>query len=75
LAKDEAKVLCQTPTPGEKGTRIAKWKYDVVRAAMLKAVPDDETGVEFKRLAALVKKHLSEADLQRLGSLSGIPPR
>ncbi len=70
MAKGEAKVLCQTPTPGKKGTRISKWKYDLIRAAILKAAPDDETGVEFKRLPALVKKHLSEADLQRLGSLS-----
>jgi hypothetical protein len=62
VAKEEAKVLCQTPTLGKKGTRIAKWTYDIVRATILKAVPDNETGVEFKRLPALVKKHLS-ADL------------
>ena len=70
MATDEARVLCQTPTPGKRGTRIARWKYDAVRAAILKVVPADEDGVEFRSLAGLVEKALSETDLERLGSAS-----
>ena len=48
----EPRILCETPTPGKAGTRIARWKYDVVRAKILEAVPQDETGVEFGRLVS-----------------------
>ena len=67
---DEAKVLCKTPTPVKKGTRILKWKYDLIRSAILAVVPQDEVGVQFRDLPKLVKGLLTEEDLQRLGSLS-----
>ncbi len=67
---DEPKVVCETPTPGKQPTRIPKWKYDLVRAAILKAVPADEQGVEFRRLADLVERSLDPADLEKLGSVS-----
>ena len=69
MSNHEPKVLCSTPTPGKHGTRIPKWKYELVRAAILDIVPDDETGIEFKGLPALIEERLSEDDLQRLGSL------
>ena len=69
MSNHEPKVLCRTPTPGKRGTRIHKWKYELMRAAILDIVPDDETGIEFKRLPALIEERLSEDDLQRLGSL------
>lgn len=37
---DEPRVLCETPTSGKRPTRIAKWKYDLLRTAILKVVPD-----------------------------------
>ena len=58
MAKSEPKILCKTPTPGKQGTRIAKWKYDSVRAAIRKAVAQGADGVELRDLSALVKKHL-----------------
>ncbi len=67
--REEPKVLCKTPTPGKKGTRIPKWKYDLIRSAILAVVPQDEVGVEFKDLPRLVKGLLTEEDLNRLGSL------
>lgn len=70
MPTEEAKVLCLTPTPGKQGTRIDRWKYDAVRAAILQAVPADDTGVEFKRLPDLVRQNLSADDLGHLGSVS-----
>ena len=66
----ENKVLCETPTPGKQPTHIAKWKYDLVRTAILAAVPAEEGGVEFSRLPELVEGQLSPGDLERLGSVS-----
>lgn len=66
----EDKVLCETPTPGKKPTRIDRWKYDAVRSAILSNLPVDEPGVEFNKLPKLVKAQLSQNDLDRLGSVS-----
>jgi hypothetical protein len=70
MSKDTARVLCQTPTPGKQGTLIARWKYEAVRAAILRAVPRDERGVEFKQLPDLVRQHLAPQSLKELGSVS-----
>jgi hypothetical protein len=67
--KEEPKVLCKTPTPNKNGTRILKWKYDLIRSAILAVVPQDEVGIQFKDLPRLVKGLLTEEDLERLGSL------
>jgi hypothetical protein len=70
MRADEPKVLCETPTPGKRPTRISKWKYDLVRSAILRAVPDDERGIEFRQLAGLVRDLISPDELDRLGSVS-----
>ena len=67
---NQERVLCQTPTPGKQPVRIAKWKYDLVRTAILVVVPADEGGVEFSRLPELVEGQLSASDLEGLGSVS-----
>ena len=64
----EEKALCQTPTPGKKPTSISKWKYDLVRSAILASIP--ESGIEFKRLARLVENQLTPEELDLLGSVS-----
>lgn len=66
----EPKVLCQTPTPGKQGVRIAKWKYDALRKAILKVVPKKVEGLIAKDLPEHVKKVLPKNDLEKLGSLS-----
>lgn len=66
----EEKILVETPTPGKQPTRIDKWKYDLVRDAILSVVPADENGVEFSQLAQSVKAQISADDLERLGSVS-----
>lgn len=67
--RSDSKVLCQTPTPGKKGTRIPRWKYELVREAILGAVPADPEGITFRSLASLVEAALSAEDRQRLGSI------
>lgn len=70
MAKNEVKVLCETPTPGKEGTRIPKWKYDVVRAAIRKVVPRSKEGIEFRELPALVNQALCADDRRKLGSIT-----
>ena len=70
MAYKEDKVTCETPTPGKKPTRIAKWKYDLIRTAILAVVPSDDQGVEFRVLPKLVEGQISADDLKRLGSVS-----
>jgi len=64
------KVVCETPTPGKQPTRIVRWKYDLVRSAILKSIPSGHPGIEFARLAAMVKSCIESRDLERLGSVS-----
>ena len=70
MAKVETKVLCETPTPGKKGTRIPQWKYDAVRAAILKVVPRSKEGIEFRKLPDLVEEVLSVDARRNLGSVT-----
>ncbi len=69
MEEDELKIMCYTPTPGKKPVRIDRWKYDLVREAILDVLPADDTGVIFMELPALVEAQLSAVDLQRLGSV------
>jgi hypothetical protein len=64
------KVLCQTPTPGKQPTRIDRWKYDLVRSAILAVVRSSEQGVEFRVLPALVEQQIEPGNLSKLGSVS-----
>ncbi len=64
------KILCHTPTPGKQGARIDRWKYELVRDAILNVVPAEGAGVAFKDLPDLVAGELSAADRARLGSLT-----
>jgi hypothetical protein len=70
MAADATKVVCETPTPGKKPTRIARWKYEVVRSAILNAVPAGDQGVESRELPDLVRARIPAEELDRLGSVS-----
>jgi len=68
---EDDRVECRTPSTGKNGTtRIPRWKYDLVRKALLAVVPRDPEGIEFRQLPELVRKKISPADHRRLGSLS-----
>jgi hypothetical protein len=62
------KVICVTPTPGQKPTRIDAWKHDAVRKAILRSVGRSARGVTFGDLPDAVAKHLKPNDLEELGS-------
>lgn len=65
----EEKILCETPTPGKQSTRIDKWKYELIRDAILKVVPKEAPGMLFKELTTWIEGALSDEELKNLGSL------
>ncbi|MBD3670542.1 MAG: hypothetical protein HUJ29_07180 [Gammaproteobacteria bacterium] len=66
----EDKVLCKTPSPNKKPTRIARWKYDAVRRCILKSIDESDAGLLFKELPDRVANHLSADERARLGSIA-----
>lgn len=70
MAVSKDKVVCKTPTPGKQSTRISRWKYDLVRSAILKSIPSGHPGIEFAQLGAMVKSCIENRDMERLGSIS-----
>ena len=67
---EEERVVCETPTPGKKPTRIHRWKYDLLRGVILDIVGSSSEGVEFRELSDLVESRLSPEQLSDLGSVS-----
>jgi hypothetical protein len=66
---DEIKVVCETPTPGKQSTRIDRWKYDLLRAAILEILPRDGDGVPCGELAERIRMKIPTSELEKLGSL------
>lgn len=70
MLRDQTPVVCETPTPGRQSTRIGRWKYDLVRRAILDAVPDHNEGLAFQDLPGEVARRLSAEEKRDLGSVS-----
>jgi hypothetical protein len=71
MSENSDKVVCKTPTPDKTSTKsIDKWKYDVVRRAILNIIKSKPEGVLFSELATLVGQNLSEYEKQNLGNVS-----
>jgi hypothetical protein len=68
--KTSDKVVCETPTPGKKSTRIDRWKYEVVRKAILAVLPRRGEGTLFQELPALVENRLTPEHRSQLGSVN-----
>ena len=66
---DDAKVVCHTPTPGKKPTRIHKWKYDLLRGIILDILDGSADGVEFRSLPSLIDARLNPEQRANLGSV------
>ncbi len=66
--QDEAKELCRSPAEGKQATRILKWKFDLIRTAILKALSEGDC--TFKQLPSRVLEQLDATDAKRLGSLN-----
>ncbi|MHB1319683.1 MAG: DUF6958 family protein [Anaerolineae bacterium] len=64
------RVVCRTPTPNRKPTRIEKWKFDAVRHAILEVLPNQAPGVAFmSELPGLVEQALTAEERATLGSV------
>ncbi len=63
------RVLCRTPTLYKKPTRIAQWKFELVRERILAALSQAEKPLPFAQLAGLVGKTLTPAQRKDLGSM------
>ena len=66
---NDARVVCHTPTPGKKPTRIHKWKYDLLRGIILDILDGSVDGVEFRSLSGLIEARLSAEQRASLGSV------
>ena len=69
MSEVSEKVVCRTPTEGKAPKTIDKWKYDVVRRAILHILKAKPEGVPFSELAQMVGQNLSEYEKQNLGSV------
>ena len=64
----EERVACRTPNvAGGEGKRIPKWKFDLIRSAILAELGVHD--VPFSELPERVGARLSAVDLKRLGSV------
>jgi hypothetical protein len=54
---------------GKGGTRVSAEKYEIIRKAILKAVPKTKAGIAFGDLPKAVEKHLGRADRAKIGSI------
>lgn len=64
------RVLCRNPDPAKKGTRIPRWKYELVRDAIFRALRSRPNGFPFRDLPTYVGKCVTRDDALRLGSVS-----
>ena len=67
---DDARVVCHTPTPGKKPTRIHKWKYDLLRGIILDILSASADGVQLCSLPGLIEERLTSEQRTSLGSVS-----
>ncbi len=65
-----AKVICRTPTPGRKSTRIDPWKFVRVRNIILAVLSEHPAGVQFSQLPDLVTAHMSDDEAGQIGSIN-----
>ena len=69
MTHNDEKILCKTPTPGKAPTRIPKWKFDAVRAAILKLLGQEQE-IFFAELPDKVGGVLGHEAKKELGSLT-----
>lgn len=68
MAEVIEKVACRTPNDGGKSmTNIPKWKFDVIRAALLVVL--GQGPVQSSALTEAIRPHISADALERIGKL------
>ncbi len=55
---------------GKGGTRVPVEKYEIMKKAILKAVPRAQRGIAFKDLPKAVARHLTRQEKSKFGSIS-----
>jgi len=68
--KPDDRVLCRNPDAHKHGTRIPRWKYELVRDAIFHALDSRPGGFPFRDLPSFVGRTLTPDDVNRLGSVS-----
>ena len=68
--KPDDRVLCRNPDADKHGTRIPRWKYELVRDAIFHALDSRPEGFPFRDLPSFVGRTLTPDDVRRLGSVS-----
>jgi len=68
--KPDDRVLCRNPDAHKQGTRIPRWKYELVRDAIFHALDSRPEGFPFRDLPSFVGRMLTPDDVHRLGSVS-----
>lgn len=68
-ASDTIMTLNANYPRGKGGTRVDRVKYEIMKKAILRAVPRTRTGVAFRDLPDAVAAKLSKADRARFGSI------
>ena len=63
-------VTCHSPDSDKEPVDIEKWKYDLVRHAILANVPDDDIGIMLKQLRPLVRNFLTREQRQQVGRVA-----
>lgn len=69
MTRNAEKVLCKTPTPGKTPTRIPKWKYDIIRDAII-AILRDEEEIYFTDLPEKASARISDENRKDIGSMA-----
>lgn len=59
----------KTNRSGASKTRVNEQRYEAMKRALLKAVPRDKVGIEFRSLPETVRPHLPDGQLPGGGSL------
>ena len=68
LGSREERVACRTPnSPNGRGVRIPKWKFDIVRTAILNELQEND--VLFVELPDRAGARLPPSDRSRMGSV------
>ncbi len=64
------RVVARPPKKGKHSTRVDAQRREVMRRALLKAIPKTRNGVRFMDLFDIIGRHLPRAGLPGVGSLS-----
>ena len=65
----EEMVICQAADRKGEPVMLEKWRYDLLRQAILNVVPADDIGLMYKQLTPAVRANLSREERKRIGNL------